>query len=70
MGFGSFYFEIMASRGDGPGGNHGLLGFLGVVVYRSRPGGASGRFGWGGGLKRYSAVIKLVLIWGRRTVLL
>ena len=28
-----------------------MLGLLGVVVYRSRPG-VSGRFGWEGGLKK------------------
>ena len=35
-----------------------------LVSWRSRPGGVSGRFGWGGGLERYGVVVKLMLIWG------
>ena len=52
VGFGRLYFEILASRGDGRGG--GMMGcWVFLVLWRSRPGGGvSGRFGWGGGLKK------------------
>ena len=53
---GVFLLKFWQAAGMGGGwageGNDGLLGFLGIVVYHSRPGGVSGRFGWGGGLKK------------------
>ena len=54
----------------GEGGNDGLLGFLGVVVYLSRPEGLLGDLGGERVWKKYGVVaIKLVLIWGRCKVL-